>query len=83
MSSRIVDLTARVLQVERQRDELFRANLKLRDYLLARARECEACGGTGCVTVMRYAGAPLYFEGEKIERVEPCGDCHDLREVLQ
>lgn len=63
-------------------DRVVTQNLAMRDFLLARAKECEACGGTGCVTVMRYAGAPLYFEGEKVERVEDCGECEPIRELL-
>lgn len=64
------ETVARILQLERERDALFRANLKLRDFLLRKARECASCGGTGCVTVM----VP--------RRVEKCGDCLDIREVL-
>jgi hypothetical protein len=57
-------------------------NLRMRDKLLALAKECASCGGLGTVAVMRYAGDPLYFEGGKVERVEPCGDCADIREAL-
>ncbi|HEY3679005.1 MAG TPA: hypothetical protein VGL45_09815 [Bradyrhizobium sp.] len=51
-------------------------HLRARDKLLEIAKECASCGGTGCVTV-RYE----YNEISR-DRVEPCGDCLDIREVL-
>jgi hypothetical protein len=71
--SQISDLTARLLRTERHRDELFRANLRYRDFLLKLAKDCESCDGTGCATVHDETGT----------RVEPCPECEDIREVLQ
>jgi hypothetical protein len=82
MSENVNRLNAKLLRAERQRDELVRENLRLRDFLLARAKECEACGGTGCVTVT----VTLYDEAVNDfveDRQEPCGDCLDIREVLE
>jgi hypothetical protein len=61
---------------QRERDSLREVNCKLRDYLLARAKECEACDGCGVVTV--YTTDIMNDPGHQ----EPCGDCYALREVL-
>lgn len=45
-------------------------NLRMRDKLLELAKDCAECGGTGCVTVGFG------------ERVDPCPDCEDIRELL-
>jgi len=68
--SNVNRLNGRILTLERERDELVRANFKLRDFLLKKANECESCGGKGVVTVL----VP--------RREEPCGDCLDIRAVL-
>ena len=60
-----------------QVQRLHTANLRLRDFLLARAKECPSCGGTGIVTVLIRSGSKA---GE--ERQEKCGDCESLRAVL-
>jgi hypothetical protein len=70
------DVNRKILLLERERDQLREVNSRLRDFLLARAKECESCGGTGCVTV-KY-----YFADVENERVEDCGDCYDYRAVL-
>lgn len=72
--SRVVDITRRLLQVERERDSLREVNSKLRDRLLAIAATCAPCGGTGCVTL----GADRIVT----KRVVPCEACHDIREAL-
>lgn len=66
------ELTRRIFVLERERDGLRAENCKLRDFLLARARECESCDGTGCATVHEETGP----------RVEACGDCYPIRDVL-
>lgn len=73
------DATTRILQLERERDELREINCKLRDKLLELANQCQSCDGVGVVTVM--VPRPLY-SGVVVSREEPCGDCHDLRELL-
>lgn len=50
---------------------LIEENTRLRDKLLAIAKECAACDGTGCVT-----------DGFQL-RVIPCPDCEDIRAVLE
>lgn len=62
---------------------LVASNLKMRDKLLALAKECAACGGTGSVRVYHRVGR-RYSPGETVtERIEPCGDCIDIREALR
>jgi hypothetical protein len=75
--SRIIELTARLLKLERERDALFRANLKLRDFLLKLARTCDGCSGTGCSTEV------YTLHGQSAERVIECPDCADIRLVLE
>lgn len=59
------------------------ANLKMRDYLLALAAECQRCGGTGSVSV-QYGGdgygskCSALADGEK-----PCPRCREIREALR
>lgn len=50
-------------------------HLRARDKLLEIAKECASCGGTGCVTIKHLPPYP--------DTVEPCGDCLDIREVLE
>ena len=59
-----------------ERNQLREVNSRLRDKLLEIAKECSSCGGTGVVTV-RYE-----YNGISRDRAEPCGDCLDIREVL-
>lgn len=61
--------------LETRYDAVVAENLRLRDKLLEWAKECASCDGTGMVTVV-----DLFADGHR--RVEPCGDCHDIREVL-
>jgi hypothetical protein len=70
------ETVSRILQLERERDALVRANLKLRDFLLAQARECKSCEGTGCSTEV------YTLHGQSAERVIDCPDCAPEREVL-
>lgn len=51
----------------------------LRDKLLEVCKECSSCGGTGMVTVTLREPPG---SGEFVSRVEECGDCEDIREVL-
>jgi hypothetical protein len=62
--------TARIIQLERERDDLVRSNLKLRDKLLDLARKCGYCRGVG--TIPDKAGPPL-----------PCPVCTHIRKVLE
>jgi hypothetical protein len=71
------DTVGRIIQLERERDDLVRTNFKLRDKLLELAKQCNKCDGTGCVTKRWLDG---YFKPQ--ERVEDCPKCHDIREVL-
>lgn len=48
-------------------------NGRLRDKLLAMARECAGCGGTGRVTERLL----------QAERTVPCEDCADIRKTLE
>jgi DnaJ-class molecular chaperone len=75
--SRVVDLTARTLQLERERDQLRQVNCKLRDKILEVCKQCAECGGTGVVTVVGIR------RGVNCEYQQPCADCADLREVLE
>jgi transposase len=68
-------LNGRIVQLERQRDELQLLNFKLRDKLLEIAKECSECGGTGCVT--------LGEDRIVTTRVVPCPDCADIRQALE
>jgi len=72
--SQVSDLTARLLQVQRQRDQLRMENLRLRDKLLEWAAECASCDGKGVVTIIENIAMP--------GRQEVCGDCLDIRELL-
>ena len=65
-----VSSAARILQLERERDDLVRANFKLRDKLLELAHKCGYCRGAG--TVPEKAGPPL-----------PCPVCTHIRKVLE
>jgi hypothetical protein len=49
---------------------------RLRDYLLKLAQACEACAGTGWVTL--HCGALPELDAE----AQVCGDCLEVREVL-
>lgn len=51
--------------------------IRYRDKLCEIAKECSGCGGTGCVTVSAMR------RGVEVERVVPCDDCVDIREVLE
>lgn len=73
---------AELLSAQRERDQLRVVNSKLRDKLLELAKECSSCGGTGVVTVMAPPDSRLY-SGVLISREQPCGDCLDIREVLE
>lgn len=48
-------------------------NVRLRNKLLEIANECGGCGGTGCVTERLL----------QAERVVPCEDCADIRQLLE
>lgn len=74
-----LDLTHKLLILEKERDELREENVKLRNKLLELANQCQSCDGVGVVTVM--VPRPLY-RGVVVSREEPCGDCHDIRELL-
>jgi hypothetical protein len=50
--------------------------VRLRDKLLEIANECSSCGGTGCVTITEDGGLGA-------QRVWPCDDCADIRELLE
>lgn len=74
-------MTATVIQVDADEyAKLCADHLRARDKLLELAKECASCGGTGVVTVM--VTTVWDDDGSPCERVEPCGDCADLREVL-
>jgi hypothetical protein len=68
------DANARILLLERERDQLMRAHLKMRDKLLEYAKECIKCDGAGMVTVNHPP--------PQRPTVEPCPSCADLRELL-
>lgn len=69
-------MTVAVIQVNADEyAKLCADHLRLRDKLLELANECSSCSGTGCVTITEDGG-------EGAQRVEPCGDCLDIREVL-
>lgn len=68
---------AQLLLIQRERDALRETNCKLRDKLLDLAKQCDKCGGTGCVT-KRWLDE--YFKPR--EQGEDCPKCHDIREVL-
>jgi DnaJ-class molecular chaperone len=70
-------LNGRIIKLERERDELVRANLKLRDFLLQRANACERCGGSGSINQLKDKALP-YLGTTPV----PCPDCADLRKVL-
>jgi hypothetical protein len=76
MSTRIVIDADEWTALLSERNQLREVNCQLRDKLLELAKECSSCGGTGVVTV-RYE----YNEISR-DRVEPCGDCLDIREAL-
>lgn len=59
------------LELQKLRSE----NVRLRNCVLAVAKECAECGGTGCVTARSIMGTGS-------EMVLPCPDCADLREAL-
>jgi rubrerythrin len=63
-------LNARLIGLERERDELVRVNFKLRDKLLELARKCGYCRGAG--TVPEKSGPP-----------SPCPLCTHIRKVLE
>jgi hypothetical protein len=65
-----VDATARILQLERERDDLVRINFKLRDKLLDLANKCGYCRGSGKVP-------------EKTGPSSPCPVCSHIRKVLE
>jgi rubrerythrin len=67
--TQITTLTARLLKAERERDDLVRANFKLRDKLLDLARKCGYCRGAG--TIPEKTGPP-----------SPCPVCAHIRKVL-
>jgi hypothetical protein len=71
--SRVEELNRKVVRLERDRDQLREQVCRLRDKLLEYANECIGCDGKGVVTVV---------DGEA-ERVELCGECADLRELLE
>jgi superfamily II helicase len=73
--TQVATLTARLLKVERERDELVRVNFKLRDKLLELAKDCATCKGTGCISVRPQDEAVW-------GRTLPCPDCEDIRELL-
>jgi hypothetical protein len=66
-----IELTRKVLLLEKERDQLREINLKLRDKLLELAKECDPCGGTGCVKT----------DCEPIMVID-CPACLDIRELL-
>jgi hypothetical protein len=76
VSDTVNRLNARLLKLERERDALFRANLKLRDKLLELCRNC-SCDGTGCSTEV------YTLHGKSAERVIECPDCEDIRKCLE
>jgi hypothetical protein len=57
-----------------QYEALCVAHLRMRDKLLELAKACPSCNGTGIVTV--------YDEDRNEVRGEECGDCADIRAVL-
>lgn len=71
-----IDATRQLLACQQERDSLREVNCRLRDKLLEWAAECASCDGKGVVTV-RYE-----YNEISCDRVEPCGDCADIREVL-
>jgi bacterioferritin-associated ferredoxin len=54
-------------------------NEKLLSKLREIANECGSCGGTGCVSVLQAS----LFDGRMKPVTEDCGDCLDIRELLQ
>lgn len=66
-----VELTRRVLLLEKERDSLREINSKLRDKLLEIAHGCDPCGGTGCVKT----------DCEPIMVID-CPACLDIRSLL-
>lgn len=66
--SQITDLNARILVLERARDELQRVNFRYRDKLLEICKECSDCDGAGVQTILGETG--------------PCPACEDIRELL-
>lgn len=68
---------AKLVVVERERDSLREVNCKLRDKLLEIAKECSGCAGKGVVTVI------YEVRGKEKTRVQDCGDCLDIRAVLE
>lgn len=74
--SQVSDLNAKLLTVQRERDQLREVNSKLRDKLLELAKECAECGGTGCISVRPQDEAVW-------GRTLPCPDCEDIRSILE
>lgn len=72
--SQVSDLNAKLILAERERDRAREENVRLRNKLLEWAAECSSCDGTGMVTIIENIAMP--------GRVEPCGDCEDIREIL-
>lgn len=71
-----VELTRKLLIVERERDQLREENVRYRDKLLSWAAECAECGGTGCISVRPQDEAVW-------GRTLPCPDCEDIRSILE
>lgn len=81
-------LNSRIVKIERERDDLQRANFKLRDKLLEFAKSCARCGGTGMQTDYVDDGNRLIPEGDRRRDTgravtRECKDCADIREVLE
>lgn len=63
------DANAHIIQLERERDDLVRDNLRYRDKLLELARKCGYCRGAG--TIPEKQGPP-----------SACPVCTHIRKVL-
>ena len=53
-------------------------NLRMRDYLLALAKECIRCHGTGLRT-LNYVRDGIEMDADD----QPCPDCAEIRAVLE
>lgn len=92
MSETVNRLNARLIRVEKQRDQLAKEaldlavqlrtlraeNLRYRDKLLELAAGCKSCQGTGCVEdVVEHARF-----GPQVQTIE-CESCLDIRTLLE
>jgi hypothetical protein len=77
-----VELTRKVLLLERERDLAREEALRYRDQLLKIAAECATCDGSGVVILSVDDREVILKTDKPIVKTEPCEDCAAVRALL-